>query len=97
MSFMRFVQTNSTLPCSVTLNSMQCATFTVSGYFTQSGSCFYNVASVTSPANTTWKDSVCVTVINPCTTTDTTFADSTYSGNLTLSNLSVFIAAEQIR
>ncbi|MBE7510745.1 MAG: hypothetical protein HS118_11265 [Bacteroidia bacterium] len=37
---MRFVQTNSTLPGSVTLHSMQCATFTVSGYFTQSGSCF---------------------------------------------------------
>jgi uncharacterized repeat protein (TIGR01451 family) len=88
-----FVQTNSTLPSSVTLNSMQCDTFTVSGYFTQTGSCFYNTASVTSPANTTWKDSVCVTVINPCTTTDTTFADSTtFAGINTITGKSILVA-----
>ncbi|HNN11900.1 MAG TPA: hypothetical protein PKJ90_12735, partial [Bacteroidia bacterium] len=49
-----------------TVQSMQCDTFTVSGYFTSPGSCFYNIASVTSPANTVWKDSVCVSVINVC-------------------------------
>ena len=88
-----FVQTSSTLPGSVTLNSMQCDTFTVSGYFGSAATgCLFNTVNVTSPANTTWKDSVCVVVIDPCTTTDTTFADSTYSGNATLSNLSVFVA-----
>ncbi|MCW5918840.1 MAG: T9SS type A sorting domain-containing protein [Bacteroidetes bacterium] len=87
-----FVITNSTLPATVTLNSMQCDTFTISGYFTQPGSCLYNVASVTSPANTTWKDSVCVTVINACANTDTTFADSTFSGNATISNQSIYVA-----
>jgi uncharacterized repeat protein (TIGR01451 family) len=90
-----FVQTNSTLPGSVTLNSMQCATFTVSGYFTQSGSCFYNVASVTSPANTTWKDSVCVNVKPPCTDS-TTFIipHNTYSTTLNYryDTLNVYIA-----
>ena len=73
----------------VTLTSMQCDTFTVSGYFTQQGSCFYNVASVTSPMGTTWKDSVCVNVLNTCANTDTTFADSTFSGTATLNNKSI--------
>ncbi len=86
-----FVITNSTLPATVTLNSMQCDTFTVSGYFTSPGSCFYNVASVTSPANTTWKDSVCVSVLNVCANTDTTFADSTFSGTATISNQSIYV------
>jgi hypothetical protein len=64
----------------VTLTSMQCATYTVSGYFTQQGSCFYNVASVTSPANTVWKDSVCVTVINVCNVPNAQqIADSSFS------------------
>ncbi len=89
-----FVITNSTLPATVTLNSMQCATFTVSGYFTSPGSCFYNVASITSPANTVWKDSVCVTVLNVCANTDTTFADSTYSGKKVYNNISIFIAGK---
>jgi hypothetical protein len=75
----------------VTLTSMQCATYTVSGYFTQQGSCFYNVASVTSPANTTWKDSVCVIVLNTCANTDTTFADSTFSGTATINNKSIYV------
>ncbi len=64
----------------VTLTSMQCDTFTVSGYFTQQGSCFYNVASVTSPMGTTWKDSVCVTVINVCNVPNAQqIADSSFS------------------
>jgi hypothetical protein len=54
-----------------TLNSMQCDTFTISGYFTQPGSCLYNVASVTSPIGTTWKDSVCVSVNYACTDSST--------------------------
>ena len=75
-----FVITNSTLPATVTLNSMECDTFTVSGYFTQQGSCFYNVASVTSPMGTTWKDSVCVTVINVCNVPNAQqIADSSFS------------------
>ncbi|HOZ91149.1 MAG TPA: T9SS type A sorting domain-containing protein [Bacteroidia bacterium] len=75
-----FVITNSTLPATVTLNSMQCDTFTVSGYFTSPGSCFYNVASVTSPMGTTWKDSVCVTVINVCNVPNAQqIADSSFS------------------
>ena len=76
----------------VTLASMQCATYTVSGYFTTQGSCFYNVASVTSPMGTTWKDSVCVSVVSLCSTTDTTFADSTFSGNAIINNQSIFLA-----
>lgn len=87
-----FLITSSTLPATITLNSMQCDTFTISGYFAQPGSCLYNVASVTSPANTVWRDSVCVSVINVCTTTDTTFADSTFSGNATINNQSIFLA-----
>jgi hypothetical protein len=75
----------------VTLTSMQCDTFTVSGYFTQQGSCFYNVASVTSPMGTTWKDSVCVIVLNTCANTDTTFADSTFSGTATINNKSIYV------
>jgi len=75
----------------VTLTSMQCDTFTVSGYFTQQGSCFYNVASVTSPMGTTWKDSVCVNVLNTCANTDTTFADSTFSGTATINNKSIYV------
>ncbi len=64
----------------VTLASMQCATYTVSGYFTTQGSCFYNVASVTSPMGTTWKDSVCVTVINVCNVPNAQqIADSSFS------------------
>ena len=75
-----FVITNSTLPATVTLNSMECDTFTVSGYFTTQGSCFYNVASVTSPMGTTWKDSVCVTVINVCNVPNAQqIADSSFS------------------
>lgn len=67
----------------VTLASMQCDTFTVSGYFTQPGSCLYNVASVTSPANTVWKDSVCVSVNYACTDSSTLMIfDSTYSTTL---------------
>ncbi|HMR47570.1 MAG TPA: T9SS type A sorting domain-containing protein, partial [Bacteroidia bacterium] len=86
-----FVTTGTTLPATVTLNSMQCDTFTVSGYFTSPGSCFYNVASVTSPMGTTWKDSVCVNVLNNCANTDTTFADSTFSGKKVYNNISIFI------
>jgi hypothetical protein len=75
-----FVITNSTLPATVTLNSMACATYTVSGYFITQGSCFYNVASVTSPIGTTWKDSVCVTVINVCNVPNAQqIADSSFS------------------
>ncbi len=75
-----FVITNSTLPATVTLNSMECDTFTISGYFTTQGSCFYNVASVTSPIGTTWKDSVCVTVINVCNVPNAQqIADSSFS------------------
>jgi len=74
-----------------TVQSMQCDTFTVSGYFTTQGSCFYNVASVTSPMGTTWKDSVCVNVLNTCANTDTTFADSTFSGKKVYNNISIFI------
>ena len=78
-----FMITNSTLPATITLNSMQCDTFTVSGYFTSPGSCFYNVASVTSPAGTTWKDSVCVSVNYACTDSSTFIIyDSTYSTTL---------------
>ncbi|MEZ5107926.1 MAG: T9SS type A sorting domain-containing protein [Bacteroidia bacterium] len=87
-----FVVTATTLAGSVTLNPMQCDTFTVSGYFTQYGSCFYNVATVTSPANTTWQDSVCVEVVSPCANTDTTFADSTYSDKNVIANKSILIA-----
>ncbi|MBE7509595.1 MAG: hypothetical protein HS118_05330 [Bacteroidia bacterium] len=88
-----FVVTATTLPGSVTLNPMQCDTFTVSGYFTQYGSCFYNVATVTSPANTTWQDSVCVEVVSPCANTDTTFADSTtFAGTDTITGESIFVA-----
>ncbi|MCC7513362.1 MAG: hypothetical protein IT212_01545, partial [Bacteroidia bacterium] len=75
-----------------TLPSMQCDTFTIIGYFTQPGSCLYNVASVTSPIGTTWQDSVCVSVVSLCSTTDTTFADSTFSGNATINNQSIFLA-----
>ncbi|MBX3107015.1 MAG: T9SS type A sorting domain-containing protein [Bacteroidetes bacterium] len=76
-----FVVTATTLAGSVTLNPMQCDTFTVSGYFTQYGSCFYNVATVTSPANTTWQDSVCVEVVSPCANipNSITLADSSFS------------------
>ena len=78
-----FVITNSTLPATVTLNSMACDTFTVSGYFTSPGSCFYNVVSVTSPMGTTWKDSVCVSVNYACTDSSTFIIyDSTYSTSL---------------
>ena len=90
-----FVITNSTLPATVTLNSMACDTFTVSGYFTAPGSCFYNVASVTSPMGTTWKDSVCVTVTYPCTNSATlTIPDSTYSTalNYRYDTLEIYIA-----
>ncbi|HQO87094.1 MAG TPA: T9SS type A sorting domain-containing protein, partial [Bacteroidia bacterium] len=87
-----FVTTSTTLPPTVTLNSMECDTFTISGYFTTQGSCFYNVASVTSPMGTTWKDSVCVSVVSLCSTTDTTFADSTFSGNAIINNQSIFLA-----
>ena len=67
----------------ITLASIQCDTFTVSGYFTQPGSCFYNVASVTSPIGTTWKDSVCVSVNYACTDSSTLIIyDSTYSTTL---------------
>src|SRR5690606_10433502 len=84
-----FVVTATTLAGSVTLNPMQCDTFTVSGYFTQYGSCFYNVATITSPANTTWQDSVCVEVVSPCANTDTTFADSTtFAGTDTIAGKS---------
>ncbi|MBE7510760.1 MAG: hypothetical protein HS118_11340 [Bacteroidia bacterium] len=38
------------------------------------------------------KNVVCVNVINPCTTTDTTFADSTYSGTATLTSKSILVA-----
>ncbi|HNG85164.1 MAG TPA: hypothetical protein PLX94_11355 [Bacteroidia bacterium] len=63
-----------------TVQSMQCDTFTVSGYFTSPGSCFYNIASVTSPANTVWKDSVCVSVINVCNVPNAQqIADSSFS------------------
>ncbi|KXK46386.1 MAG: hypothetical protein UZ10_BCD003001284, partial [Bacteroidetes bacterium OLB10] len=90
-----FVVTGSTLPPAVTLNSMECDTFTVSGYFTQTGSCFYNVASVTSPANTTWTDSVCVNVKPPCTDS-TTFIipHNTYSTTLNYryDTLNIYIA-----
>ena len=66
-----------------TVQSMQCDTFTVSGYFTSPGSCFYNVASVTSPIGTTWKDSVCVSVNYACTDSSTFIIyDSTYSTTL---------------
>jgi hypothetical protein len=75
-----FVTTSTTLPPTITLNSMECDTFTVSGYFTSPGSCFYNVASVTSPMGTTWKDSVCVTVINVCNVPNAQqIADSSFS------------------
>lgn len=78
-----FIITNSTLPITVALNSMQCDTFTVTGYFTSPGSCIYNVASVTSPANTTWMDSVCVSVNYACTDSSTFMIyDSTYSTTL---------------
>ncbi|MEI2759123.1 MAG: T9SS type A sorting domain-containing protein [Bacteroidia bacterium] len=90
-----FVTTGTTLPATVTLTSMQCSTFTVSGYFTQQGSCFYNVASVTSPANTVWKDSVCVTVTYPCTNSATLIIpDSTYSTalNYRYDTLDIYIA-----
>jgi hypothetical protein len=90
-----FVITNSTLPATVTLNSMECDTFTVSGYFTTPGSCFYNVASVTSPMGTTWKDSVCVTVTYPCTNSATLIIpDSTYSTalNYRYDTLDIYIA-----
>ncbi|HMR47541.1 MAG TPA: hypothetical protein PKC92_12205 [Bacteroidia bacterium] len=86
-----FVTTSTTLPPTITLNSMECDTFTVSGYFTSPGSCFYNVASVTSPMGTTWKDSVCVNVLNTCANTDTTFADSTFSGTATINNKSIYV------
>jgi len=79
----------------VTLTSMQCATYTVSGYFTTQGSCFYNVASVTSPANTVWKDSVCVNVTYPCTNSATLIIpDSTYSTalNYRYDTLDIYIA-----
>ncbi len=79
----------------VTLTSMQCATYTVSGYFTTQGSCFYNVASVTSPANTVWKDSVCVNVTYPCTNSATLIIpDSTYSTalNYRYDTLDLYIA-----
>ncbi|HNF40653.1 MAG TPA: T9SS type A sorting domain-containing protein, partial [Bacteroidia bacterium] len=58
-------------------------------------SCFYNVASVTSPANTTWKDSVCVTVTYPCTNSATLIIpDSTYSTSLNYryDTLDIYIA-----
>jgi len=77
-----------------TVQSMQCDTFTISGYFTSPGSCFYNIASVTSPANTTWKDSVCVTVNYACTDSSTFIIyDSTYSTTLNYryDTLNVFI------
>ncbi len=90
-----FVVTATTLPGSVTLGPMQCDTFTVSGYFAQYGSCFYNVATVTSPANTTWQDSVCVEVVSPCANTDTTFADSTtFAGTATLGAMSIYVAGQ---
>ncbi len=92
-----FVQSSSTLISPVTLASMQCSTFTVTGHFTNPTNCIYNVASVKSPANTTWKDSVCVTVLNTCSNTDTTFADSTFSspstsGTTTINGKSILIA-----
>ncbi len=92
-----FVVTGSTLPSSVTLNSMECDTFTVSGYFgNASTGCLFNTVSVTSPANTTWKDSACVNVINTCSNTDTTFADSTiFAGTDTITAKSIFVAAQE--
>lgn len=89
--------TSSTLTASVALASMQCTTFTVTGHFNNPGNCLYNVASVKSPANTTWKDSVCVTVLNACANTDTTFADSTFSspsttGTTTINGKSILVA-----
>ena len=77
-----------------TVQSMQCDTFTVSGYFTSPGSCFYNVASVTSPASTMWKDSVCVSVNYACTDSSTFIIyDSTYSTTLNYryDTLNIFI------
>jgi len=74
---------------------MQCDTFTVSGYFTQYGSCFYNVATVTSPANTTWQDSVCVEVTYPCTDSTTLIIPAnTYSTTLDYryDTLNIYIA-----
>ena len=63
-----------------TLPSMQCDTFTIIGYFTQPGSCLYNVASVTSPIGTTWQDSVCVSVVNVCNVPNAiTLPDSSFS------------------
>ncbi len=90
-----FVVTATTLAGSVTLNPMQCDTFTVSGYFTQYGSCFYNVATVTSPANTTWQDSVCVNVTYPCTDSTTLIIPAnTYSTTLDYryDTLNIYIA-----
>ena len=84
-----FVRTGGTLPTNVTLLSLQCSTFTVIGNFTTPGSCnsHYNVATVTSPANTVWMDSVCVTVVEPplrpCVTDTTIFwSNDTMSSTL---------------
>jgi hypothetical protein len=89
-----FVIVNSTLPPTVTLPSLQCSTYTVSGYFTTPGSCLFNVAAVTSAAGTTWKDSVCVNVVNICTNTDTVFIDGSYSGSGSVNYKSILVAGK---
>jgi hypothetical protein len=75
---------------------LQCSTYTVSGYFNTPGSCLYNIASITSAAGTTWKDSVCVNVNYPCSNAQTLIIpNNTYSNpslNYRYDTLTVYIA-----
>lgn len=74
-----------------------CINYTVKGKYKSAGSCpdalFQNKVTLTSGI-ATYTDSVCVNVVNPCTTTDSIFADSTFSTAWpdTLNNISIYVA-----
>jgi uncharacterized repeat protein (TIGR01451 family) len=69
-----------------------CINYTVKGKYKSAGSCpdalFTNTVTLTSGI-ASYTDSVCVNVINLCANTDTTFADSTFSGITTNSTTTI--------
>ncbi len=66
------------------------------GHFTTTGDCnsHYNVATVTSPMGTVWRDSVCVVVVEDTCRANLTIANNTYSQSLGTgyTGQSIFIA-----